>query len=210
MSIKLLIADGQEIGRAGLRSFVADTEITVVAEASTGKDAVKLASSQKPNIVLMAVEMGEKGGFWALQRIRRRRPKLPVIMIANRDHPAYFAQTHTLGGAAFLLKEVSRDVLLKSIRAVAAGQDLWIWSQMRRLSTARIRPWPVANTSVSLTSRESQVLCGMVEGRKNLEIATDLGISYETVKEHVQHVLRKIGVVDRTQAAVWAVRNGLA
>lgn len=210
MSIKLLIADGEEIAREGLKNFVAGTEIKVVAEASTGKEAVQLASSQKPDVVLMAVRMPQEDGLWALKRIKRRRAGLPVIMIANRDHSAQFAQAHSLGAAGFLLKDVSRDGLLETIRAVAAGKELWTRPQMRRVTGVLTTPRRDVEVVVPLTPRESQVLRGITEGQTNLEIADGLDISYETVKEHVQHVLRKIGVDDRTQAAVWAVRNGLA
>lgn len=210
MSIRLLIADDQEVARSGLKSFVAGTEIEVVAEAATGSKAAQLTLSHRPHVVLMAVQMPIEDGLSALKRIKQKRSKLPVIMIANRDHPTRFARAHKLGAAGYLTKDVDRETLLATIRTAASGKQLWTRSQVRRITGVLATPRLDVEFDAPLTCREGEVLCGMTEGKTNLEIANQLGISYETVKEHVQHVLRKIGVDDRTQAAVWAVRNGLA
>ena len=209
MSIKLLIADGQEVARLGLRNFVAGTEIDVVAEATTGTQAVELASSCQPDVVLMSIQMPGEDGLAALKRIRRNRPELPVIMMANRDHSAHFAQAHTLGASGYLLKDVGPDALRATVRAAAAGEQLWTPTHLRRVAGVPATPWRSADIEAPLTPREDEVLQGMSCGHTNQQIAAQLGISYETVKEHVQHILQKIGVNDRTQAAVWAVRKGL-
>ncbi|HEV3005817.1 MAG TPA: response regulator transcription factor, partial [Pirellulales bacterium] len=114
-----------------------------------------------------------------------------------------------LGAAGYLLKGMNRDALIDSIRRVAAGADAWTREELRRVTGALATPRVSGDVEVPLTQRESEVLRQLAFGLTNKEIAGVLGISYETVKEHVQHVLRKIGVADRTQAAVWAVRKGL-
>jgi DNA-binding NarL/FixJ family response regulator len=210
MSIRVLIADGQEIVRHGLRRLLAHPEIEVIGEAATGKSAVELALAEKPHVVLLAVRMPEQDGLDALRRIKRKRPKTPVIMIADLDHPGHFARAHELGACGCLAKkDVSREALLAAVRAAAAGQEIWTRNHLRRIIGTRARPLPDAELEIPLTRRELEVLGGVTEGLTNLQIAEKLGIGYETVKEHVQHTLTKIGVSDRTQAALWAVRRGL-
>jgi DNA-binding NarL/FixJ family response regulator len=114
-----------------------------------------------------------------------------------------------LGAQGYLLKGASREELLTALRAAAAGENIWTREELRRVTGALAAPRAVGDVDVPLTQRESEVLRQLAHGLTNKEIAQSLTISYETVKEHVQHILRKIGVSDRTQAAVWAVRKGL-
>ena len=209
MSIRLLIADGQEMARLGIKAFLAGTEVDVVAEAKTGTAAVDLARSTEPDVVLMAVRMPGEGGLAVLEHLRRVRPKPCVVMTATEDHPFQFAQAHKLGADAFLLKGFSRRKLIETIRATVAGEPFWTRAHLRRVTGVLTSPRMDADLEAPLTPRESDVLREMIDGQTNRQIATQLGISYETVKEHVQHILRKIVVDDRTQAAVWAVRKGV-
>ena len=114
-----------------------------------------------------------------------------------------------MGADAFLLKGFSRRKLIETIRATVAGEPFWTRAHLRRVTGVLTSPRMDADLEAPLTPRESDVLREMIDGQTNRQIATQLGISYETVKEHVQHILRKIGVDDRTQAAVWAVRKGV-
>ena len=114
-----------------------------------------------------------------------------------------------LGAAGYVLKGSPRDALLETIRTAAAGENAWTREELRRVTGALATPRLAADVEVPLTQRESEVLRQLSLGLTNKEIAQALDISYETVKEHVQHILRKIGVSDRTQAAVWAVRKEL-
>ncbi len=115
-----------------------------------------------------------------------------------------------MGANGYLLKDCTGDELLSAIKTVAAGENLWTREGLRRIAGALATPRLQADVEVPLTEREAQVLRHMAGGLTNKQIADAMKISYETVKEHVQHVLGKIGVSDRTQAALWAVRNGLA
>ncbi|MCA9154373.1 MAG: response regulator transcription factor, partial [Planctomycetales bacterium] len=121
----------------------------------------------------------------------------------------YIARSVALGAAGYVLKGSDRADLMSAIESVARGEDVWRRDELRRVTGALATPRLNADVEVPLTQRESQVLRHLASGLTNKEIAAALNISYETVKEHVQHVLRKIGVSDRTQAAVWAVRKGL-
>ncbi len=209
MSIKLLIADDHEVVRVGLKSLVAGTEISVVGDAATVEEAVRLAVERRPDVVLLDVRMGGADGLGALARIKEERSQLPVVILSTFDNPTYVARAVALGACRYLLKGCSRDELISAIRSAAKGEVSWTRDELRRVTGALATPRLAGDLEVPLTKRESEVLTQMALGLTNREIAQALHISYETVKEHVQHILRKIGVTDRTQAAVWAVRKGL-
>ncbi len=209
MSIKILIADDHEVVRSGLKTLLADTDVEVVAEVSTGEEAVKFALAQRPDVVLLDIRMPEGDGLTALGRIKLDKPEMPVLMLSTFDNPTYIARSVALGASGYLLKGCTREELLTAIRAAAAGETVWTRDELRRVTGALATPRLAADVEVPLTQRESEVLRQLAYGLTNKEIAQALHISYETVKEHVQHILRKIGVSDRTQAAVWAVRKQL-
>ena len=209
MAIRILIADDHAVLRAGVRSMVQNTEIEVIAEAADGNQALQLALEHRPDLVLLDVRMPESDGIACLGRLRAELPNMPVLMFSAYDNPTYIARTVALGAAGFLVKTASRDELLLAIRSAAAGESIWTREELRRVTGALSTPRVAVDLEVPLTKRESEVLKQFALGLSNKEIAQALGISYETVKEHVQHILRKVGVSDRTQAAVWAVRKGL-
>ena len=209
MSIDILIADDHEVVRAGLKSLLADTDINIVAEASDGNAAFKLASKHRPGLVLLDVRMPDGDGLNSLARIKLDLPDIPVVMFSSHDNPTYIARAVALGASGYLLKSASRDEIIDAIRAAASGESIWSRDELRRVTGALAAPRNGSEADVPLTKRESEVLKQLAFGLTNKEIAQSLGISYETVKEHVQHILRKVGVSDRTQAAVWAVRKNL-
>jgi DNA-binding NarL/FixJ family response regulator len=209
MPIKIVIADDHEVVRSGLRSIFSGTDIKIVGEASNGEQAVKLALKHNPDVVLLDVRMPDGDGLTALGRIKLDRPEMPVMMLSTYDNPTYVARAVALGAAGYLPKTTPKNKLIEAIRAAAAGENTWTREELRRVTGALATPRLNADVEVPLTQRESEVLRSLALGLTNKEIAQSLDISYETVKEHVQHVLRKIGVGDRTQAAVWAVRKNL-
>jgi DNA-binding NarL/FixJ family response regulator len=207
--IQLLVADDYEMIRSGVKALLAGTEIEVVAEATTGKAAVKLALAKEVDLVLLDVHMPDGDGLTALGRIKLDKPDLPVLLFSAYDNPASIARAVAMGASGFLLKGCSRDELLTTIRAVAAGENVWSRERLRSVSSALGTARLGGNLEVSLTKREGEVLRQMAQGQTNKQIAVTLHIGCETVKEHVQHIFRKIGVKDRTQAAVWAIQNDL-
>ena len=209
MNIQILIADVHEVVRVGVRSFVAGTEIEVVAEAKTGEEAVRKTQEHRPDVVVLEVRMVNCDGLTALERIKQRLPGIPVMMLSAYDNPTYVARAVALGASGYLLKTTSRDQLLDAVRKVASGENVWSRSDLRRVSGALESSRLGENVDVPLTKRETEVLRQMALGLTNKQIAKLLFISAETVKEHVQHILRKVGVSHRTQAAVWAVRKGM-
>ncbi len=209
MSIKILIADDHEVVRLGLKSLVADTDIEVMSEATSGEEACRFALELDPDVVLLDVRMANGDGLTALGRIKLERPEMPVLILSTYDNPTYVARAVALGAAGYILKGAGREKLVEAIRTVARGENAWTRDELRRVTGALATPRLNADVEVPLTQRESEVLRQLALGLTNKEIAQALHISYETVKEHVQHILRKVGVSDRTQAAVWAVRKGL-
>jgi DNA-binding NarL/FixJ family response regulator len=207
--IKLLVADDHEVVRCGLRSLLAGSDVEVVAEVGTGEAAFQCTLDTSPDVVLLDIRMPDGDGLTTLNRIKLEKPDMAVLMLSTFDNPTYIARAVALGADGYVLKGCSRDELLQAIRAAAAGESAWTRDELRRVTGALATPRLAADVEVPLTQRESEVLRQLAHGLTNKEIAQALHISYETVKEHVQHILRKIGVSDRTQAAVWAVRKGL-
>jgi DNA-binding NarL/FixJ family response regulator len=153
--------------------------------------------------------MPETDGLDALERIRKDRPDQRVVVLSTYDNPTYVARAVALGASDYVLKGSSRSELVNAINAAASGQPPTKSGELRRVQGAMATREPSKTDDVPLTQRELQVLRHIALGLSNKEIGRSLGISVETVKEHVQNILRKIAVVDRTQAAVWAVRKGL-
>lgn len=210
MPIRLLIADDHEVVRSGLRSLLHGSEIEVVAEARSGEEAVRLAEQENVDVVVLDIRMPDGDGLVALQQIKQRRPSLPVLMLTTYDNPTYVSRAVSLGASGYILKGSGREKLVNAILAAAEGEASWTREEMRRMAGAMAAPRASGDLDAALTARETEVLRHLAQGMTNKQIADKLSISYETVKEHVQHILRKIGVADRTQAAVWAVRAGLA
>ncbi|HOM15681.1 MAG TPA: response regulator transcription factor [Thermoguttaceae bacterium] len=207
--IRLLVADDHEMVRLGLKSLLEGTEIEIAAEAATGEEAVRIALSQAIDVALLDIRMPNGDGLTALGRIKLERPQLPVLILSSYDNPTYVARAVALGANGYVLKGASREELIQAIRIAAKGETTWTRDELRRVTGALATPRLSSDVEVPLTQRESEVLKQLAHGLTNKEIAQALHISYETVKEHVQHILRKIGVTDRTQAAVWAVRKNL-
>ncbi len=209
MAIRIVICDDHEVVLAGIKALLADTDIRVVGEAADGRAALKLVAKHQPDLVLLDVRMPDGDGLDCLARIKLDYPQTPVVMFSGFDNPTYVARAVALGAAGYLSKSASRDQIIAGIQMAAAGEQIWSREELRRVTGALAAPRSGNEIDVPLTKRENEVLKQLAFGLTNKEIAQSLGISYETVKEHVQHILRKIGVSDRTQAAVWAVRKNL-
>jgi DNA-binding NarL/FixJ family response regulator len=209
MAIRVLVADDHEVVRQGLKNVFSGTEIEVVAEAGNGKETLTVLAEAEVDLVLMDVRMPEGDGLNVLGRLKLDKPDLPVLMLSTYDNPTYIARAVALGAAGYVLKDAGQQRLIDVVRKAASGQSVWTRDELRRVTGALATPRLNADVEVPLTQRESEVLRQLALGLTNKEIAQALHISYETVKEHVQHILRKIGVTDRTQAAVWAVRKEL-
>ncbi len=209
MPVKVVIADDHEVVRKGLVSLLQGSEVKIVGEASSGDEAVKLTRKLKPDVVLLDIRMPGKDGLEALEKIRADMPSVRCVMLSTFDNPTYVARAVAAGAHDYILKGSTRAELVSSITGAASGQQPMRAGQLRRVATTMANRLATPDPDSPLTQRETQVLRHMALGLSNKEIAQSLTISVETVKEHVQNILRKIAVADRTQAAVWAVRRGL-
>lgn len=209
MTIRMLVADDQQVVREGLAKMFQGTDIQIVAEAATGRAAMELAAKHQPDVVLLDVRMPDGDGLNTLGRMRLDDEELPILMFSHFDNATYVARAAALGANGYLLKDISRKELIQAIKTAAQGGATWTREQLRRVSGALSPPRGTGDVEIPLTDREEEVLRQLAEGLTNQQIAEALDVSYETVKEHIQHILRKIGVTDRTQAAVWAVRKGV-
>ncbi len=209
MAIKVVIADDHEVVRRGLVSLLAGSDVKIVGEATSGEEAVKVCKKAKPDVVLLDIRMQGKDGLLALEKIRAEMPAIRCVMLSTFDNPTYVARAVAGGAHDYMLKGCTRSELITSITGAAAGQLPMKAGEMRRVATTMANRVATADPDIPLTQRETQVLRHIALGLSNKEIAQSLTISVETVKEHVQNILRKIAVGDRTQAAVWAVRRGL-
>lgn len=209
MSNKLLIVDDHEIIRMGLRVMLEGSGLEVAAEATSAAEALASVEKSVPDVVLMDIRMEGGDGLNALGRLKLDFVDLPIVLFSAYDNPTYIARAVALGASGYVLKTASREKLIGALQTAASGESAWTREELRRVTGALATPRLSQDIEVPLTQRESEVLRQMALGLTNKEIAKMLGISYETVKEHVQHILRKIGVSDRTQAAVWAVRKNL-
>jgi DNA-binding NarL/FixJ family response regulator len=209
MTIKLLIADDHELIRTGLASLLAGSNIEIVAQAANGKETLKLAEQHKPEVILLDIRMSDGDGLGTLEKLRAKVPDSKVVMLSTYDNPTYIARAVALGACDYVLKGSKREDLITTIEAAAAGESPSKVGELRRVASAMKIRQVIDDDEVPLTQRETQVLRHVALGLSNKEIGRSLEISVETVKEHVQNILRKIAVSDRTQAAVWAVRKGL-
>ncbi|HWB09473.1 MAG TPA: response regulator transcription factor [Pirellulales bacterium] len=210
MAVRVVVVDDHEVVRTGVVSLFEGSDVKVVGQASGGTEAVKVVKDKKPDVVLLDIRMEEGDGLSALEKLRQSAPSSRVVMLSTYDNPTYVARANAMGASDYLLKGSTREQLLGAIRAVAAGNAPSSFGEMRRVAGAMAtRKKEEDVVEVPLTQRETQVLRHLALGLSNKEIGRSLSISVETVKEHVQHLLRKIDATDRTQAAVWAVRKGL-
>lgn len=209
MTKNLLIVDDHQIIRMGLRMMLDGTDLVISAEASSAVEALAAVEKSTPDVVLMDIRMEGGDGLNALGRMKLDYPDLPIVLFSAYDNPTYIARAVALGASGYVLKSAPRDRLIDALQTAVSGESAWTREELRRVTGALATPRLSQDIEVPLTQRESEVLRQMALGLTNKEIAKMLGISYETVKEHVQHILRKIGVSDRTQAAVWAVRKNL-
>ncbi len=209
MSVRLLIADDHEVIRVGLVRLLAGTDIQIVAQAASGKECLKLAEKHKPDVVLLDVRIPDGDGMETLEKLRQKAPNSKVVMLSTYDHPTYIAHAVALGASDYVLKGTTRQGIIETILAAAAGGAPSRFGELGRMAKIMSSREVVADEQVQLTPRETQVLRHLALGLSNKEIGRSLKISVETVKEHVQNVMRKLAVKDRTQAAVWAGRKGL-
>ncbi|MFC7892557.1 response regulator [Streptomyces sp. NPDC057381] len=213
--IRVVIADDQQMVRQGFTVLLnTQADIEVIGQAVDGLDAVSKVAELVPDVVLMDIRMPELGGIEATRRIVGANPDIRVLVLTTFDLDEYVYEALVAGASGFLLKDASADQLAEAVRVVAAGDALLAPGVTRRLITefSRMRDRPRAPLKErvgDLTERETEVLALIAQGLSNAEIAQRLVVAEQTVKTHVGRILVKLGLRDRTQAAVFAYETGL-
>jgi len=208
-TIRVLIADDHEIVRHGLASVFADSGVSIVGEATDAAEAVKLARKLRPDVVTLDVRLGSSDGLDAVKKIREASPDTRIVILSSFDSPTYIARAVSAGASDYVLKTASRQQMIDAVTNAARGTSPARSGEFRRIAGSMANKTIPDDLEVPLTPRETQVLRLVAMGLSNQEIADSLAISIETVKEHVQNLLRKLALNDRTQAAVWAIRHGV-
>ena len=212
MSIRVLVADDQSMVRAGFRMLLSgEPDIEVVAEAIDGREAVAKAVSFTPDVVLMDIRMPELDGLEATRRILAEQPEVRILVLTTFDLDEYVYDALRAGASGFMLKDEPPERLIAAVRTVASGDGLLSPAVTTRVIQEFARSNRLAATPGlgELTARENDVLKLVVRGMSNGEIAAEMHLSETTVKTHVSHTLRKLGVRDRVHAVVLAYETGL-
>ncbi|MEU8268768.1 response regulator transcription factor [Sphaerisporangium sp. NPDC049002] len=206
--IRVLIADDHPVVRQGLRTFLElQDDLEIVGEAADGAEAVALVASLSPDVLLLDLKMPVLDGLGALRELSGRGLHVRVIVLTSVSDRGDVAPAMRSGASGFLYKDVDPAALVQAIRSVHGGQVLLAPEAAEAMLTGAEEPAGHAPIAV-LTEREREVLALIASGRSNREIARALVVAEKTVKTHVSNVLMKLGVQDRTQAALYAVRHG--
>jgi len=213
--VRILIVDDQELFREGLHTLLAiQPDLQVVGEARNGEDALRLAEVLKPDVILMDLRMPVLNGVAATRQLKRTQPEIKVIVLTTFDDDEDVFEGLRAGAVGYLLKDVASEQVVEAIRAVARGAAFLQPAITGKVIAefARLSPFlaPQAHALVEpLSERELEILRRLSQGASNKEIADDLVITVGTVKNHVTSILAKLGVRDRTQAALKAKELGI-
>jgi DNA-binding NarL/FixJ family response regulator len=212
--VRVLLVDDDDLMRAGLKAVLSsDARVQVVGEAGTGRAAVNQVRALRPDLVLMDVRMPDLDGIAATREVIAASPEVKVVILTTFEQDDYIFGALNAGASGFLLKRSGPEELLGAIHTVAAGDSLLSPSVTRTVIDRMARqPTPEIGSSRlldTLTPREREVLVLIGRGMPNKLIARELSLSEKTVKAHVSSILAKLGVTDRTQAALYAVREGI-
>jgi DNA-binding NarL/FixJ family response regulator len=208
-ALRVAIVDDQALIRAGFKSLLEGRGIQVVAQASDGLEAIDIVNHTRPDVVLMDIRMPRLDGVEATRRL----PDHKILIVTTYELDEYVVEALRAGAAGFILKDTPPDELVDAIRVIASGESLLAPSVTRRLLAQVVRRLPSQRAAPpelsELTAREHEILLLIARGHSNSEIAAELFLSELTIKSHVSHLLRKLGLRDRVQAVILAYETGL-
>jgi DNA-binding NarL/FixJ family response regulator len=207
--IRVLVVDDHFVVRKGVCALLADAGIEVVGEADDGEQAVEQARRLRPQVVLMDLKLPKLDGVAATRSILRERPETGIVVLTGLDAEELVVAAIEAGAAGYLAKTAPREDFLQAIRSVAGG-EAWLPPHLTRRLLGHIKPRPQAESPEALTDREREILALLARGWGNRQISRELNIAEITVRTHVSHVLAKLGVSNRVEAALHALRSGLA
>ena len=218
---RLILADDHHLLRRGFKSLLSgESDLEVIGEASNGIEAIEMCRRLRPDLILMDVRMPEMDGITATRRIKEELPGVSVLMVTMHENPDYLLEALNAGAAGYVLKDAPADRLISAVHRTLNGesplnQELATLLLRRLADEKQHKPEPTPQTDDkppinSLTPRETEVLTLLTTGQTNQQIADSLNISKGTAKVHVERIIRKLDVSDRTQAAVRAIELGFA
>jgi NarL family two-component system response regulator LiaR len=210
--IRVLIVDDHQIVRQGLRNFLElNEDISIIGEVADGIAALESATMLKPDVILMDLVMPRMDGITATMEIKKRNPEVMVIALTSFTEDDKVIPAIQAGACSYLLKDVSPDDLVEAIRAAAKGEARLHPDVTRKLMQQVSKPTPAQKETLpaEITDRELDVIRLVAQGESNQEIASELVISEKTVKTHMSNIFSKLGLVDRTQLAIYAIKNHL-
>ncbi len=210
--VRVVIADDHAIVREGIKNLVElSSEFKVVGLAENGQVAIDICKAEKPDVLLLDISMPSMNGIEVLRRLFRHKIDTKVIVLTIHDEKAYLVETMSLGVKGYVLKDADSDILLEAIRTVASG-EVYIYPSMRKYLDKTTKKIIISGKSEVfdlLTARELEIIKFLADGYSNKDIAETLYISEKTVKNHVSNIFKKLGVNDRTSAAIYAIKKGL-
>lgn len=209
MTIQTLFIEAHEITRLGMRSIVIDSDIAIASEATSIPEAQDHIANSKFDLILTDVRTGKEDMLPWLAKVKLELPRLNVLFFSDTENATHIARIYSIGANGLIPKTARPQQILSAIRMASSGESLWTKEELKRMSSGLGNAKSIVESDIPITTREAEVLKKIAIGCSNREIAQSLGISYETVKEHIQHLFRKVGAGDRTQAAIWAVRQNL-
>lgn len=210
MSIKVMLADDHILMREGIRQLLEfDGSIEVIDEASDGEECLDKLAMSKPQVLLLDINMPKKNGIKVLEEIKKNKMKVKTLILTVHNEVEYLIQAVDIGVEGYILKDSESAELKRAINAIVNGEN-YIQPKLIPALNQRLVNRDVDKDKIeSLTNRELEVLIQVANGLFNREIAKSLNISERTVKNHIFNIFKKIGVSDRTQAAVFAIKNDL-
>jgi len=207
MTLEIVIADGHPVVVEGIRSRIENFNAVIIANPTSTQAMHDSVAERRPDVLVMESRLGKKDALSSLEKFENLAERPPVVIFSGYRDSTHIARASALGCHDYLLKSSSLEELFDAINRASRGEPTPADSLLNTVRT-RMRSTN-SSIGVDLTNRETQVLRHVSMGLSNREVGKSLGISVETVKEHVQNILRKLNVNDRTQAAVWAVQNGM-
>jgi len=211
--VRILLADDHTVMRAGLRLLLERHEnFEVVGEAADGREAVEIASQQKPDVVVMDVAMPHLNGVEAARQILSRNPDIAIVMLSMHSDESYVLRSLKAGARAYLLKDSAEADLIAAIQAITEGRSFFspgVRALLKEDYIYRLQKFGADDTYELLTAREREVLQLVAEGRSNKEVASLLGLSLYTVETHRTHILQKLNLHSVPELIFYAVRKGI-
>lgn len=206
-TIRVVLADDHPVVRGGIKDLLAGIDdIEVVGEASTGKETLALVQEKSPDVLLLDMELPDMKGIDVAQQLQQSGCRVKILVLSAHDDPFYIHELLEAGAMGYLVKEEAPQVIVDAVRGIANGEQGWV----SRSVAARMVTWMRGDEEAArFTPREMDVLRLVTDGKTNQQVAALLGISEKTVEKYLFAVFQKIGVGSRTEAAVYAVREGL-